>query len=120
LASAKQLVQHRLVINPEFEVIRLDYPVHIYQVDQAAERIGDYFALVFRVPDTGIVYFMDLSGLHTYILTRLVEESIPLGRLKGDIAQVSGIECGKYLDDALDHFVKDLMNRKLILGFLKG
>jgi hypothetical protein len=117
--SVGNIFMDRLAFNPEYEIVRLDYPVHLYPAEQASEMKGDYFALVFRAPETGNVQFLNLSGLNTYILTRLVEENIPLNELKGDIASASGIESGKYLDDALEKFIGDLMNKELILGFTR-
>jgi hypothetical protein len=109
----------RLALNPEFEMIRLNYPVHMFPAHEAAEKKGDYFVLIFRVPETGNVNFLNLSAIHTYILARLMEENLPLNDLKGDIAQTAGIESIKYLDDALEKFIGDLMDKKLILGYLK-
>ena len=109
----------KLAFNPEYEIIRLEYPVHLHSAEKALEMKGDYFALVFRIPDSGNVQFLNLSGLNTYILTRMVEDSVPLNELKGDIAQAAGIESGKYLDDALATFIGDLMEKKLILGFIE-
>ena len=97
----------------------MDYPVHLYAAEKASEMKGDYFVLIFRTPDSGKVQFLNLSGINTYILTRMVEDDVPLNELKGDIAQVSGIESGKYLNDALEKFIGDLMEKQLILGFLK-
>lgn len=109
----------RLAFNPEYEIIRLDYPVHLFAAEESIRRKGDYYALIFRAPETGFVKFLNLSGLNTYILTRLVEDQVPLNQLKGDIATVSGIESGKYLDEALEKFIRDLMEKRLILGFHK-
>lgn len=109
----------RLAFNPEVEIIRLDYPVHLYSAKEALKHKGDYFVLIFRSPGTGYVQFLNLSGLNTYILTRLMEDNLPLNELKGDIAKVSGIESGKYMDDALSTFIGDLIKKKMILGFLK-
>ena len=110
----------RLAFNPEYEIVRLDYPIHLHPAEEAIELKGDYFALIFRAPDTGYVQFLNLSGLNIYILTRLVEEEVPLNELKGDIASAAGIESGKYLDDALEKFIRDLMEKQLILGFHKN
>ena len=112
-------LEDRLVFNPEYEIIRLTYPVHMHPAEKTPEHTGDYFVLIFRSPDTGFVHFLNLSGLNTYILTRLVEEDVPLNELKGDIARTTGIESGRYLDEALEKFIGDLMNKKLILGFKK-
>ncbi len=113
------IFQDRLAFNPEHEIIRLEYPVHLYSAERSIEFKGDYFALVMRDPETGNVQFMNLSGINTYLLTRLEEEVVPLNDLKGDLAQASGIESEKYLDDALEKFISVLMERKLILGFIK-
>jgi hypothetical protein len=111
------LLIDRLAFNPEYEIVRLEYPVHMHSVDEAAGQKGDYYALVFRVPESGHVQFLNMSPMNIYILTRLVEEDIPVNQLKGEIARASGIESMKYLDDVLSAFISDLLEKKLILGF---
>ena len=117
--SSGNIFMDRLALNPEFEMIRLNYPVHMHPAAAAADMKGDYFVLIFRVPETGNVKFLNLSSIHTYILARLMEEDLPLKDLKGDIAQTAGIESIKYLDDALEQFIGDLIDKRLILGYLK-
>ncbi len=112
-------LENRLAFNPEYEIIRMSYPVHMYAAAEAAGMKGDYFVLIFRSPDTGYVQFLKLSALNVYILTRLVEEDLPAALLKGDIAQVTGIESGKFMDEALEKFIAELMEKQLILGFRK-
>jgi len=110
---------HHLAINPEFEIIQLEYPVHMYPANDTADKKGDYYVLIFREPESGKVIFLNLSAIHTYIISLLMEEGRPLNQLKGKIAQTAGIESMKYLDDALEKFIGDLMQKQLILGFLK-
>lgn len=109
----------RLAFNPEFELVQLEYPVHMVPAREAAAQKGEYFVLIFREPDDGKVLFLNLSALHTYILTAMMEGDKPLHQLKGDISQTTGIESMTYLDDALEKFIGDLMQKKLILGFKK-
>lgn len=118
--SHGNLFMDRLALNPEFEMIQLSYPVHMHPVKEAAKMKGDYYVLIFRVPDTGKVQFLNLSAIHTYMLARLMEEELPLNDLKGDIARRAGIESIKYLDDALEKFIRDLIDKGLILGYLKA
>jgi hypothetical protein len=113
------LLNDRLVFNPEHEIIKLEYPVHMHPADTTPELKGDYYALIFRAPETGYVHFLDLSALNVYILSNLMEEDIPLINIKGVIARTTGIESDKYLDEALSKFIGDLMEKKLILGFKK-
>ncbi len=114
-----RVLEDRLAFNPEYEIIRMTYPVHMHPAVQTPGLKGDYYVLIFRSPDTGYVQFLNLSALNVFILTRLVEEDLPAGQLRGEIARVTGIESGKYLDDALKQFIEELMQKKLILGFKK-
>lgn len=113
------LLNDSLAFNPEHEIIKLEYPVHMHPADKTPELKGDYYTLIFRAPETGYVQFLDLSALNIYILSRLIEEDVPVRDIKGDIARATGIESDKYLDEALSKFIGDLMERKLILGFKK-
>ena len=108
-----------LVFNPEYEIVQLEYPVHMYPVRQATELKGEYYALLYRMPETGHVQFHNLSALNVYIITRLQEEKVPLNEIKNEIARVAGIESERYLDDALKIFLVELLERKMILGFKK-
>jgi hypothetical protein len=114
-----KVLEDRLAFNPEYEIIRMEYPVHMHPAEKTPEIKGVYFVLIFRAPDTGYVQFLNLSSLNAYILTRLVEEDLPVGHLRGDIAQSTGIESGTYLDAALEKFVEELMRKQLILGYKK-
>jgi hypothetical protein len=111
------LLKDTLAINPEYEIVRLEYPVHTHPVREARELKGEYFSLLYRMPESGHVQFLNLSALNVYIITRLQEEKVPLNEIKNEIARVAGIESGRYLDDALKKFVGDLLERKMILGF---
>jgi hypothetical protein len=109
----------RLVFNPEHEIVQLAYPIHTHPVREALELKGAYYALLYRMPETGHVNFLALSALNVYIITRLQEEKVPLEMFKNDFARVAGIESGRYLDEALQKFLGDLMDRLLILGFIR-
>jgi len=109
----------RLAFNPEHEIVQLNYPIHTHPVHEAREKKGDYFALLYRLPDSGNVQFLALSPLNTYIFSRLLEAELPLDEIKGEFARLAGIESRVYLDEVLAKFFQDLMDRKLILGFLK-
>lgn len=117
--SEGDLMKDRLAFNPEYELVGLEYPVHTHPVKKAAQIKGDYFVLIYRLPGSGQVQFLDLSVLHVYIITRLQEELLPLNKIKHEIARVAGIESMRYLNEALRTFLGDLLERKMILGFIK-
>lgn len=117
--SEGNLFKDKLALNPEYEVVQLEYPVHTHPVSEAINMKGDYFALLYRLPESGHVQFLSLSALNVYIITRLQEEKVALDEIKHEFARVAGIESGKYLDEALERFLGDLLERKMILGFLR-
>ncbi|MEA3461106.1 MAG: putative DNA-binding domain-containing protein [Bacteroidota bacterium] len=117
--SEGDLFKDRLAFNPEYEIVRLDYPVHTHPVNEAINMKADYFTLLYRMPESGHVQFLNLSALNVYIITRLQDENVPLNEIKNEFARVAGIESGRYLDDALRKFLGDLLERKMILGYLR-
>jgi hypothetical protein len=108
-----------LVINPEHEILQLDYPVHKESLDGIENKKGQYFVLLFREPENGNVRFMDLSMLHAFIIMKISETSVPLDDFKGEIASIASIESEKFLDDFLSTFILDLLKRKMIRGYKK-
>jgi hypothetical protein len=108
-----------LAFNPEHEIIKLEYPVHLHPAHEARSMKGEYFVLIYRLPDSGQVQFSDLSALHVYMINRLQEENTGLQAIKNEIGMLAGIESLGYLDDALSNFMGDLLERKMILGYLK-
>ncbi len=117
--SKGDLFKDILVFNPEYEIVQLEYPIHTHPVKEALQMKGDYFALLYRLPESGHVQFLGLSALNVYIITRLQEENAPLNEIKNEFARVAGIESERYLDDALEKYLGDLLERNMILGFKK-
>ncbi len=109
----------KLLLNPEYEIIRLEYPVHIQAVKGIELKKGSYFVLLYREPGTGHVKFLDLSILHAFILTRIFETGESVQSFKGEIAQLAQVESEKYLDNHLTDFVNNLIDRQMILGYRK-
>lgn len=109
----------KLVLNPEHEIIQMEYPVHMRAVKGIELKKGNYFVLLYREPGTGHVKFLDLSILHAFILTRIFETGESVQSFKGDIAQLAQVESEKYLDDYLTGFINNLIDRQMILGYRK-
>ena len=104
-------MKDRLAFNPEFEIAGLQYPVHLYPVREAVNKKGEYFVLVYRLPGSGQVQFLDLSALHIYLIARLQEEQLAIREIKHEFARAAGIESVSYLDRSLRTFLGDLLER---------
>jgi hypothetical protein len=108
-----------MAINPEFDLVRLEYPIHMFPVDEAVDKKGEYYLLIFRVPETGHVQFVNLSVIYTYLLGKIYEKGQALNDFKATLAHMAGIESEKFLDETLEKFIKDLIKKRFILGFRK-
>jgi len=109
---------NKIAINPEYKLIKLTYPVHTTPPTELAGKEGTYFLLIYREKESGRVQFMDLSILYAYII-----EQISYGELLKDVLveantlfQLNNISL---LKEHAQNFIKDLEQRKFVLGFLK-
>jgi uncharacterized protein len=116
--SEGDLFHDPLAFNPEHEVIRLEYPVHLYPAEQCSTMKGEYYAIVFRIPESGSVRFLDLSPLYIYLVSRMEEEKIPLIGLMDDLSGRTGVPHDQ-LRQSLEKFLTDLFRHQLIVGYLK-
>ena len=113
-------ITDQLVLNPEHEMIQLEYPVHLKAVKGIEEHKGAYYVLQYREQETGSVKFLDLTALHAYILSKIFESGEAISSFKGEIARIASVESEKILDDYLEEFVRSLLQRGLILGYRKN
>lgn len=113
-------ITDQLVLNPEYEMIQLEYPVHLKAVKGIEEHKGDYYVLLYREQESGNVKFLDLSIIHAYILSKISETGAAISTFKGALASIANVESEKYLDDYLEEFIASLMKRGLILGYRKN
>jgi hypothetical protein len=51
------------------------------------------------------------------MILKMVEERIPVASITGEIAMAAGIESETYLEQVLEQFIRELMEKKLVLGF---
>ncbi len=107
-----------LAINPEYKIIQLTYPVHLYPVSQAIEMHGNYFLMVYREPETGNVKFMNLSVLHVFILELLSDGKYSTSYIIDRVKKTFKIDNTELLVKNSMQFIKDLKSQEIILGYL--
>ena len=105
------------VTNPEFRIIRLEYPVHLFSISQVEQKRGDYFLLVFREPDTGKVEFISLSALYAYIIELLSKGTYKIPAIIQEVNKLSVNGNLKDLGINIYNFVAELKRKKFILGY---
>jgi hypothetical protein len=66
------LLKNCLVLNPEYRILRLSFPVHLKVArDITIDDKGDYHVLLFRELNSGKINFMALSAFYTWLIEYL-------------------------------------------------
>ncbi|MCF8303709.1 MAG: putative DNA-binding domain-containing protein [Bacteroidales bacterium] len=112
-----QMLEDPLVMNPEYRLIRLDYPVHIYSASEVTAKKGNYFVLVFRDLESGKVNFMNLSVLHAYLFEKAAIDEKNLLESIEEAAEIFHINNWKQLLKNSLKLFHEFKRQKALLGF---
>jgi hypothetical protein len=105
-----------LVVHPEFRLIRMEYPVHIYAAEEALQHAGDYYLLTFRTRNFD-VQFIDLPALHAFYFEQIVQGKTGAELLKMLEEQSGQILNTSELKQNLLEFIDTLFHQGLFCGF---
>ncbi|WP_066628026.1 HvfC/BufC N-terminal domain-containing protein [Labilibacter marinus] len=105
-----------LLLTPEYQLLHLDYPVHIFNGDDAQDKKGDWFIYIFRNRETDGVQFLNISALHVFVLEKLYETPLTLDDLLPIISAVFGLNDMKTLQNHLKTFFSDLRKKGALLS----
>lgn len=106
-----------LVVNPEYRLIELEYPVHLIPVAECEEKKGKYYVLVFREPIHSRVQFVDLSLLHLYLIQKIMDSGTALVNLIPEAVSLFSLDTSQNITNKLIEFFKDLKYKGFIIGF---
>jgi len=110
------LFKDLLIVNKEYRLINLKYPVHILPVNEAGRKKGEYYVLVFREPGTGRVKFINLSVLNAIIFESLANKTF-IEKIISDIKASFHMQDETRIKNHISGFINDLMAQKAILGY---
>lgn len=115
--SVGNLLNDVLVLNPEFNIIKLKYPVHIKGSKEINQNdLGNYFILVYREPKTFKVKFVNLSIYYDWLIAQLLEGSKPLIDIYEAAEETFKVDKSTLKRNSYQ-FITDMANNKFILGF---
>ncbi|GIV29849.1 MAG: hypothetical protein KatS3mg028_0915 [Bacteroidia bacterium] len=107
------ILKDKLILNPEMQILNLQYPVHIYHPKKIQENLrGNYFVLMHRHPEDKDVLFSDISELSVKVLQHLFDQPMSFSELCSQL----NIESSA-LKTELRKFLVKGMESKFILGF---
>lgn len=116
--ASENWLEDYLALNPEYKLIKLDYPVHLGTPDDAVSKKGAYFVLLFRQQESGRIQFVNLSALHAFLIESISQQEKRLNAILIDILYVFGINDFDLLQKEVLRFVNDLHKKGFILGAL--
>lgn len=106
----------KIALNPEYRIIKLQYPVHIKTPDIAKNEKGDYFLLLYREKESGKIQFVSMSPLFTFLLESIIDGEKTLEQIFTDILYIFGINDLALLQKEGTRFLEDLYQRGFVLG----
>jgi hypothetical protein len=117
--SGNHLLTKAMVVNPDFRILHLKYPVHKKAWKELESAQGSYFVLVFREPELGKVKFIELSPFFALLFERLT-----LSPCSAEEALHSAATQLKLKTDPTELFQKarpffeEVIEQRAVLGFL--
>ncbi|MGQ1784414.1 MULTISPECIES: HvfC/BufC N-terminal domain-containing protein [unclassified Saccharicrinis] len=112
------LLFDKIVLTPEYSLLKLEYPVHALNADEAASKKGEWFIFVFRNRETDSVQFLNISPLHVFVIEKLYEQPQSMESLLPLISSVFGLTDFEPLKVHLQSFLSDLHKKGALLGGL--
>jgi len=107
-----------LIINQEYKIIKLSFPVHLYAPNKAKDLPGDYFVIALRDPENYKVKFLNLSILHVFFIEQLATEEKTLNKIIDEASEIFKLEKNIIITN-ITIFLNDMFLQKLILGYKK-
>lgn len=102
------------VLNPEIEVLTLEFPVHLKNARTITESDqGHYFLSLHRQPETGRVVFTNIQYPHVQVIARMAKEPASFEELLKIFLRYAD---EKQARKSLQIFIDAALQSKLILG----
>lgn len=109
-------LDENLVINPEYVVLELNYPVHLFPIDQVEAQKGQYAVLVYRHPETCFVRFFNISPLFRILIDEIKTTGKPVREILPAFLKHFGLKQNIETERSITAFIGNLYNEQFILG----
>ncbi len=108
-----------MVINPEYRLLELSYPVHKIPAKELNQHKGQYFVLAFREPSAKKVEFIDLSIFYVFLLERIMNQGSSLADVLVEAVSAFKLEAEMEINNKVRRFFEQLQSKGFVLGFKK-
>jgi len=108
----------KLVLNPEYHLQHFAFPVHLKNAKLITlSDKANYFLVGHRHPESGVVYFTDLSSAFVRMIELLTERPRTIQDVLENACQELNVQITTSISNATETFFERAVENKLILGF---
>lgn len=115
--SEGDLFHNKLILNQEFRLIELSYPVFRVSANELEAHKGTYFLLAFRHPKTLTVRFMELSELWVEVVDLLAKQALSGVELLSTLTEELNEKEAVSMRTMLLAFLESLQQQGMLAGF---
>ena len=109
--------ESKIVINQEFELLQLSFPVHLKPSTQMSKQDeGAYYLLMFRSEDK--IQFFDLSLFYVKVLSDILQNDLTVSQLTEKLIKECAGESSELFKENFLRFLTAMHSKGFILGFI--
>ncbi|MCB0346010.1 MAG: putative DNA-binding domain-containing protein [Bdellovibrionales bacterium] len=112
--ACQDVLNEHLVLNPDFQVVQLSYPVFKLKGADLLDKRGNYFLLVYRSASTQKVWFSELSPFVVAVLELLKDDPLT----GHDVVEAALAFIGSSDETGAKEALQQLVSDEIILGAL--
>jgi len=104
--------EHEIGVNPEHEILQLEWPVHkANALHITADKKGEFYVLIFREPKDKKVIFFELSLIHVAFIELLKSHDGNKEESLLELCTLTGIDNKDFLSEKMEDFIESLRSK---------
>jgi len=115
----ENFLTENLVLNPDYKILQLEYPVYNFDKDTIGEQKGNYFVLIYRSLEDWKVYFLEINAFLATIIETIKDSNLKLNKVLIDVCKQNNIEATEDLFREAYKFMQLLESKGILLGRVK-
>ena len=113
------IINDQIVFNPEHQLLSLQYPLHMLPPEQALEKEGNYFVLLYREKETGKVQFVDVSVWFAFLIEQIHHNEMSINDLLEMAPEIFGNVSIAELKQSSISFIQTMIEKQFVIAINK-
>lgn len=109
-------ITDQIVFNPEHQLLSLQYPLHMLPPEQALEKQGNYFVLLYREKQTGKVQFVDVSVWFAFMIEQIHHNEMTIKDLLEMAPEIFGNVSVEELKQSSITFIQSMIEKQFVIA----